>query len=78
MVTYEVHPVRGYEAKVSYEGTAQVELNLKYEKNDKCAAFKKNDKNTCSAVPGQPRLCALSLRPARAGEARRAQVQTPE
>ena len=26
MVTYEVHPVRGYEAKVSYEGTAQVEF----------------------------------------------------
>ena len=26
VVTYEVHPVRGFEAKVEYEGTAQVEL----------------------------------------------------
>ena len=26
VVTYEVHPVRGYEAEVRYEGTAQVEL----------------------------------------------------
>ena len=25
VVTYKVYPVRGYEAKVSYEGTAQVE-----------------------------------------------------
>ena len=32
VVTYEVHPVRGYEAKVSYEGTAQVWLLQKCRK----------------------------------------------
>ena len=46
--------MRGYEAKVSYEGTAQVKLNLKYEKNDKCDAFKKMTKIYVLQYPDSP------------------------